>query len=71
MRTIRICVKRKPVMHEKSQLAVSRGSALQSPLPPRVTSTELLRGQNTVEIEHGGQRYFLRLTRENKLILTK
>lgn len=28
-------------------------------------------GQNTVLIEHGGQRYTLRLTRENKLILTK
>lgn len=28
-------------------------------------------GRSTVFIDHGGQRYTLRLTRENKLILTK
>lgn len=37
----------------------------------RVDSKELLRGNNTVEIEHAGQCYLLRVTRENKLILTK
>ena len=38
---------------------------------PRIESEELLRGANAVEIEHAGQRYLLRVTRENKLILTK
>ncbi len=38
---------------------------------PRVDSEQLLRGAPAVEIEHAGQRYLLRVTRENKLILTK
>lgn len=38
---------------------------------PRVDSRQILQGANTVEIEHAGQRYLLRVTRENKLILTK
>lgn len=38
---------------------------------PRVASEELLRGNSAVEIDHAGQRYLLRVTRENKLILTK
>lgn len=37
----------------------------------RLESEQILRGNNTVEIEHAGQRYLLRVTRENKLILTK
>ncbi len=43
------------------------------PLAPRpsIDSRELLRGAPAVEIEHAGQRYVLRVTRENKLILTK
>ena len=36
-----------------------------------VSSEELLRGAATLEIDHAGQRYLLRVTRENKLILTK
>jgi len=38
---------------------------------PRVDSEQLLQGAPAVEIEHAGQRYLLRVTRENKLILTK
>ena len=38
---------------------------------PRLDSAQLLQGSSTVEIEHAGQRYQLRVTRENKLILTK
>lgn len=38
---------------------------------PRIASEELLRGNSSLEIEHAGQRYLLRVTRENKLILTK
>ena len=34
-------------------------------------STDLFRETRTVCIEHAGQRYLLRLTKENKLILTK
>ncbi len=45
------------------------------PLPPehplRLNSSQILRGQKTVEIDHGEQRYTLRVTRDNKLILTK
>ncbi|HEX5801849.1 MAG TPA: hemin uptake protein HemP [Azospira sp.] len=44
---------------------------LQPELPPRVDSGQLLRGHRTVEIEHGKERYTLRLTKDNKLILTK
>lgn len=40
-------------------------------LPPRLGSDQILRGHSTVEIDHAGQRYLLRVTRENKLILTK
>ncbi len=38
---------------------------------PSIDSQQLLLGGNTVEINHAGQRYQLRVTRENKLILTK
>ncbi|GBG03132.1 hypothetical protein AZSI13_24590 [Azospira sp. I13] len=38
---------------------------------PVLASRQLFRGNNTVCIEHAGQCYLLRLTRENKLILTK
>lgn len=38
---------------------------------PRIDSVALLQGAPAVEIEHAGQRYLLRVTRENKLILTK
>ena len=38
---------------------------------PPVSSEQLLRGATTLEIDHAGQRYLLRVTRENKLILTK
>ncbi len=38
---------------------------------PRVDSMQLLQGAPAVEIDHGGQLYLLRVTRENKLILTK
>lgn len=38
---------------------------------PRVDSRDILGGNSAVEIDHAGQRYLLRVTRENKLILTK
>jgi hemin uptake protein HemP len=41
------------------------------PTSPPVSSKDLLRGATMLEIDHAGQTYFLRVTRENKLILTK
>jgi hemin uptake protein HemP len=38
---------------------------------PRVHSRDLLQGNSLVLIEHAGDRYYLRMTRNNKLILTK
>ena len=38
---------------------------------PRVDSEKLLQGAAALEIDHAGQTYLLRVTRENKLILTK
>ncbi|MCE1241816.1 hemin uptake protein HemP [Oryzomicrobium sp.] len=40
-------------------------------MAPVLSSSQLFQGSNTVRIEHAGQSYILRLTRENKLILTK
>lgn len=39
--------------------------------PPQLSSSDLFQGGNLICIEHLGQRYWLRLTRGNKLILTK
>jgi hemin uptake protein HemP len=38
---------------------------------PKLLSQELFRNSSTVCIEHQGEHYWLRLTRGNKLILTK
>jgi hemin uptake protein HemP len=40
-------------------------------LPQRIASMQLLAGGNELVIEHAGQEYRLRLTRNDKLILTK
>ena len=39
--------------------------------PPILSSRDLLAGQREAIIEHGGERYRLRLTSSNKLILVK
>lgn len=39
--------------------------------PPRITSAELLRGAREIVIVHGAVEYRLRLTAQDKLILTK
>jgi hemin uptake protein HemP len=36
-----------------------------------IRSRDLLQGGNLILIEHAGDRYYLRMTRNNKLILTK
>lgn len=38
---------------------------------PRIDSQRLMSGANELVIEHAGQEYRLRLTRNDKLILTK
>lgn len=48
--------------------------ALAQPAPgalPLISSARLFSQGNTLRVEHGGQVYQLRVTRENKLILTK
>ena len=50
------------------------GSPRQDLVPmvtPRILSENLFKGASQVEILHGEQCYLLRVTRENKLILTK
>lgn len=42
-----------------------------SPGLPMVRSRDLLQGHNLILIEHAGDCYYLRMTRNNKLILTK
>lgn len=51
--------------------ARSNGVAAHRSTPPRVSSVQLLGGAHEVLIEHAGQEYRLRLTRNDKLILTK
>lgn len=45
--------------------------ASQPEAPVTITSSALFGSVRTIIIEHCGQRYTLRITRENKLILTK
>ena len=49
--------------------ASDAGQAVGTPAP--IPSSELLRGQRVIEIDHEGQRYRLQATRQGKLILTK
>lgn len=44
---------------------------VQSPVATVIDSRDLFRHGSTICIDHAGQRYILRVTRENKLILTK
>lgn len=41
------------------------------PPPPRVDSQQLFEGQRELIIQHQGEEYRLRITRHDKLILTK
>ena len=40
-------------------------------MPLRLKSQEIFKQQNNVVIEHEGEEYHLKLTKQNKLILTK
>jgi hemin uptake protein HemP len=58
-------------MNSTSQPAKTTQPAATTAPRPRVPSEQLLQGAPAVEIAHDGQLYLLRMTRENKLILTK
>lgn len=60
-----------PTMQPNAAQPTLAAVSAQPEAPPRVVSDQLLRGHRTVEIEHGEQRYTLRVTKDNKLILTK
>lgn len=51
-------------------LSLSKPKAAVGPAP-RVSSQALLKGERELVIEHEGHEYHLRLTRNDKLILTK
>lgn len=52
-------------------LNLPRSSASTRPPLPRLRSEELFRNSHELIIEHQGQEYRLRLTRNDKLILNK
>ena len=57
-----------------SESSLSESSALPISVDVQalqLSSQDLFRHAKTVSIEHHGERYWLRLTRGNKLILTK
>jgi hemin uptake protein HemP len=53
------------------QFPSTANGATPATAPLQLCSRELFCNGNTVRIEHNGQYYWLRLTRTNKLILTK
>jgi hemin uptake protein HemP len=63
--------------HTRHQLAIApekseTATASNTPAAVRVVdSRDLFKQDSTVHIDHSGHRYVLRVTRENKLILTK
>lgn len=60
-------------MHTSSQTneLVRQTPPAQRPALPRIRSRELFQGGHLLLIEHGGVSYYLRMTRNNRLILTK
>lgn len=60
------------VLHLKPRPAIVRAdAATPAASPARFESRALLRGNREILIEHGGETYRLRHTRNDKLILTK
>jgi hemin uptake protein HemP len=59
-------------MNSRPQNAASpTGMGHMTETPPPVESRHLLRGKTELRIRHNGEEYRLRVTRQNKLILTK
>jgi hemin uptake protein HemP len=63
--------KRFPNSIEPQDLALSTKQGITPALRPRLHSAELFGAAREVVIEHAGEEYRLRLTRQDKLILTK
>lgn len=59
---------RAPALHLVAPRSAPRST---NPSVPRVASELLLAGQRELVIQHRGSEYHLRLTRNDKLILTK
>jgi hemin uptake protein HemP len=58
--------------NSQSRAVEQRQEFTEVPAPPiRYTSESLFHGRNEVLINHAGQEYRLRVTRQNRLILTK
>ena len=56
---------------QTATLSLDRRTVAPRPAQPRLKSTDLFRDTNELIIEHQGQEYRLRLTRNDKLILNK
>lgn len=57
--------------NESATQAATSDTASAGATSQRLSSQDLFRNSSTVCIEHHGEHYWLRLTRGNKLILTK
>jgi len=71
MRSVLVCILDSLHMTPQTKPANTPPPAAIRMLRPRIDSEQLLQGASAIEIAHGGQIYLLRVTRENKLILTK
>jgi len=60
-----------PISSDSSHAGAINERRARSAAPQRIGSVQLLAGGNELVIEHAGQEYRLRLTRNDKLILTK
>ena len=68
---INSCLQQVPIMNPQPPASDRTPLAEKADNRLRIESEKIFCGASTVEIEHAGQRYLLRITRENKLILTK
>ncbi|EGV31884.1 MULTISPECIES: hemin uptake protein HemP [Thiorhodococcus] len=60
-----------PVASTDSRSQISPRDRSPGAHPRRIDSNSLMGGDNLLMIEHAGHQYYLRMTRNNKLILTK
>jgi len=60
-----------PISSDSGHTSAASERRVRTTAPQRIGSVQLLAGSNELVIEHAGQEYRLRLTRNDKLILTK
>ncbi|WGF87549.1 hemin uptake protein HemP [Marinivivus vitaminiproducens] len=60
-----------PPQADHTRPSSERGIATPGVEPPVLASDALLQGAREAVIMHGGERYVLRRTRQNRLLLTK